>query len=167
MRSVDHSKSANMHYSTLEIHNTMGNFLVALQFALLLVLAALAAPKVVRGDISVAAFVLAGACLVLAVWTLAHNRPGNFNIRPVPKAHGHLITTGPYRWIRHPMYTSVLLGAAALAWTSSPLVGWATWLTLAAVLFVKSTLEERWMHEKHGGYAAYRLSSKRFLPWLF
>ena len=146
----------------------MSTLLVAMQFALLLVLAALAAPNVLRGSIPAAAFLLTLASVALAAWTLAHNRPGNFNIRPAPKAQGHLVTTGPYRWIRHPMYTSVLLGAAALAWTSSLMAaGWASWLTLAAVLLLKSTLEERWMRVKHPGYAAYILWSKRFLPWLF
>ena len=86
---------------------------------------------------------LALASVALAAWTLAHNRPGNFNIRPAPKAQGHLVTTGPYRWIRHPMYTSVLLGAAALAWTSGLLIGWASSSALAVVLVLKSTLEER------------------------
>lgn len=83
----------------------MENLLVALQFALLFVLAALAASNVLHGDIPSAAFMLALASVALATWTMAHNRLGNFNIRPAPKAHGLLVTTGPYRWIRHPMYT--------------------------------------------------------------
>ena len=145
----------------------MGSLLVAMQFGLLLLLAALAASNVMHGVIPAGAFLLAGTSVVLAAWTLFHNRPGNFNIRPTPKVRGVLVTTGSYRWIRHPMYTSVLLGGAALAWTSSPLLGWVTWSALAIVLFKKSTLEERWMCEKHPGYAAYLLRSKRFLPWLF
>ena|SRR3990167_2063108 len=145
----------------------MGTLLVALQFGLLLVLAALAASNVMHGVIPAGALLLAGASVVLGAWTLVYNRPGNFNIRPVPKIHGVLVTTGPYRWIRHPMYTSVLLGAGALAWTSSPLIGWVAWLALAIVLLKKSTLEERWMCAKHPGYAAYILRTKRFLPWLF
>jgi len=145
----------------------MGTFLVALQFGLLFALAALATQNVLGGDIPKGAFMLAGASIVLAVWTLFHNKPGNFNIRPLPKTHGVLVTTGPYQWIRHPMYTSVLLGASALAWTSGRLSGWVMWSALAVVLFLKSTFEERWMREKHPAYAAYRLRSKRFLPWLF
>jgi protein-S-isoprenylcysteine O-methyltransferase Ste14 len=65
------------------------------------------------------------------------------------------------------MYTSLLLGAAALVLLSDPLIGWLTWLALAIVLFLKSTLEEQWMQDKHPGYTAYAKQNKRFLPWLF
>ena len=144
----------------------MGTLLVALQFGLLLSLVALATPNVLGDNISKGAWMLAGASLALAVWTLSYNKPGNFNIRPLPKIDGVLITTGPYYWIRHPMYTSVLLGASALAWTSGHLSAWGLWAALAVVLLLKSTFEERWMREKHPAYAAYCLRSKRFLPWL-
>ncbi|HEY3046137.1 MAG TPA: methyltransferase [Polaromonas sp.] len=147
--------------------NLMGNLLVALQFGLLFVLAALAAGNVLQGDIPAGALMMAGISVALIVWALVHNRPGNFNIRPTPKFRGVMVTTGPYRWIRHPMYTSVLLGAGALAWTSSTFIGWGTWSMLAIVLFMKSTLEEHGMRKQHPGYAAYTLRSKRFLPWLF
>jgi protein-S-isoprenylcysteine O-methyltransferase Ste14 len=95
-----------------------------------------------------------------------HNPVGNFNIRPAPKPTGVLVTTGPYQFIRHPMYTSVLLIAAALAFASEPLFSWLMWGALALVLFVKAQLEERWMREQHPGYGAYCDKTQRFLPWL-
>ena len=79
----------------------MGTLLVALQFGLLFVLAALAASNVMHGVIPAGAFLLAGASVALAAWTLLHNRPGNFNIRPTPKVHGVLVTTGPYLSLIH------------------------------------------------------------------
>jgi protein-S-isoprenylcysteine O-methyltransferase Ste14 len=129
--------------------------------------AALAAPGVLRGTFPAPAWVLAVASFALAVWTLWHNRPGNFNIHPSPKASGTLVTTGPYRWIRHPMYTSLLLGAAALVCVSDLVIGSLTWSALAIVLLLKANIEERWMQEKHTGYTAYMRQSKRFLPCLF
>ena len=84
----------------------MGTLLVALQFGLLFVLAALAAGNVLEGNIPVGALMMAGTSVALIAWAIIHNRPGNFNIRPTPKVRGVLVTTGPYRWIRHPMYTS-------------------------------------------------------------
>ncbi len=143
----------------------MGNLLVLLQFGLLLLLAVAAGPSIARGAWPMPAGVLAALSLALAIWTLAHNRIGNFNIRPVPKRGGRLVTSGPYRWIRHPMYTSVLLGAAALAWTA-PAWAWLGWFGLWLVLWAKATLEEAQMTQWHPDYRAYRQRSRRFLPWL-
>lgn len=144
----------------------MGNVLVILQFGLLLLLAVAAGVSIDNAAaLAVPAGVLVAASLALAAWTLAHNRIGNFNIRPLPKAGGRLVTSGPYQWIRHPMYSAVLLGAAALAWVA-PSWAWLAWAALCAVLWTKSTLEERQLTERHPGYAAYRRRSRRFLPWL-
>jgi len=141
--------------------------LVALQFGCLLLLTSLAAPCVFKGNIPIGSVALVALSLGLFLWTLVHNRLGNFNIHPKPKSLGVLITTGPYQQIRHPMYTSVLLGAASLVLMSDPLLGWTVWAALAIVLLVKSTLEERWMNEMHPGYSAYIRQSKRFIPWVF
>jgi protein-S-isoprenylcysteine O-methyltransferase Ste14 len=65
------------------------------------------------------------------------------------------------------MYTSLLLGAAALVCVSDLLIGGLNWLALVIVLLLKANIEERWMQEKHTRYTAYMRQSKRFLPWLF
>ncbi|MDD2882244.1 MAG: isoprenylcysteine carboxylmethyltransferase family protein [Rhodoferax sp.] len=147
--------------------SVIGSLLVALQFGLLLLLAVLATPRMWQGNLSVTSLGLAGLSALLGVWTLAYNRLGNFNIHPTPKASGTLITGGPYRWIRHPMYSAVLLGAAAMAWAIEPLVGIAAWCALALILLTKASLEERWLREHHAGYAAYCQQCKRFVPWVF
>lgn len=152
---------------TLRKRKLLGSVLVALQFGLLIGLGVLAAPQVLRGAMPLSAVLMAAASVGLAAWTLIHNRPGNFNIRPTPKSWGNLITTGPYQFIRHPMYTAVLLGAAALAGLSDPIQGWLGWFALVLVLLLKSAFEERWMREQHPGYGAYAQQTKRFFPWLF
>jgi protein-S-isoprenylcysteine O-methyltransferase Ste14 len=145
----------------------LGALLVGLQFACMTSLAAVAVPAAARGDVPPSSWLLAAAAVALAAWILMHNRLGNFNIQPLPKAEGVLVTTGPYRWIRHPMYTAVLLGAAALAPMTHPALGWGIWLCLALVLWSKSLFEEQWMQEQHPGYNAYMLMSKRFIPMVF
>ena len=144
-----------------------GSLLVLLQFALLAVLALLAWPVVEHDVIPLPAWPMAGAALLLAAWALRANRPGNFNIHPRPRIGGTLVTSGPYGWIRHPMYTSFLLGALALARTADSGEAWLACVALLLVLWGKSALEERWMLVQHPGYAHYREQTKRFVPWVY
>jgi protein-S-isoprenylcysteine O-methyltransferase Ste14 len=105
--------------------------------------------------------------IVLGVWTLFHNRPGNFNIRPEPKASGRLVTGGPYRHVRHPMYAALLLFAAAevLAYADAWKIVCA--LALAMVLWAKANLEERGLRAQFAGYAEYAARVRRFIPGVF
>ncbi len=144
-----------------------GSLLVLLQFGLLAALAGLAWPAVEQSAIALAAWPMAGAALLLAAWALRANRPGNFNIHPRPRVGGTLVTSGPYGWIRHPMYTSFLLGALALARTADSGEAWLAWGALLVVLRLKSGLEERWLLAQHPGYPHYREQTKRFVPGVY
>ncbi len=106
------------------------------------------------------------ACLVLGLWALSANRPGNFNIRPEPKADGQLVQTGPYRWIRHPMYTALLLFSLGCAGFVATLPAAGLTLLLLAVLWLKASLEERLLCQRHPAYRDYMARSRRFLPFL-
>jgi protein-S-isoprenylcysteine O-methyltransferase Ste14 len=145
----------------------LGRLLVALQFAVLTAMGALCLQQVrfqTPGAMSSALWL---ASLVLGLWTLSANHPGNFNIRPEPKAHGHLVTTGPYRWVRHPMYGAVLLLAAgASAWLMN-LTGAVLWLALLVVLIAKAHLEERWLVQRYPQYAEYQRGTRRLVPGVY
>lgn len=80
---------------------------------------------------------------------------------------GHLVTTGVYRYIRHPMYTSLLL----LAW--GIFLKQFTWFGLAVVfgvslaLYLTARIEERENLAFFGKeYEEYCRSSKLFLPFM-
>ena len=141
--------------------------LVAAQFVLMALLAAVAIPALRQGTAPPAAWVLWALAGLVGAWALWANRPGNFNIRPTPRAGGQLVQHGRYRWIRHPMYTSVGCFAAGCAAAAGPIPAWAAAVMLVAVLTGKAVLEERWMVEAHPGYADYQRRSWRFLPWMF
>jgi protein-S-isoprenylcysteine O-methyltransferase Ste14 len=144
-----------------------GRVLVALQFALLLALGALAVRAMLAKPVPPGVWALWLTSAVVGVWALRANRPGNFNIQPLPREGGVLVRQGPYRWIRHPMYTCVLLFAAACAWSDGSLLAWGGTAALFAVLLAKATLEERWMSEQHPDYAAYSRGTTRFIPWVW
>lgn len=111
--------------------------------------------------------ILLALAFTLAAWTLTVNRPGNFRIVPEPKDDGQLITTGPYEWIRHPMYTSLLLFAAASALLINGWWAWFNWLALLIVLIFKLAVEEHLLEQHFPTYKDYKSHTKRLIPWVF
>ena len=141
----------------------IGRTLVAAQFALLAWLIWPLTPQAW----SLPALALLGCAVVLGLWTLFHNRPGNFNIRPEPKASGRLVTSGPYQYMRNPMYSALLLFAAAEVVAYGDPWKIACWLALALVLLAKTMLEERGLRARYPGYAEYARRVRRFIPGVF
>jgi protein-S-isoprenylcysteine O-methyltransferase Ste14 len=137
--------------------------LVALQLSLI---AAIALPFGAAGW-SLAAGALVGAGVAVGAWALTANRPGNFNVRPEPKPGGRLVTGGPYRYVRHPMYLAVLLGMLGFCVGYATPWRWAALAALAVVLAIKAGVEERAMASRHPGYAAYARGSKRIVPFVW
>jgi protein-S-isoprenylcysteine O-methyltransferase Ste14 len=80
-----------------------------------------------------------------------------------------LITSGPYRYVRHPMYADMLLWLVSFALVTA---NWFYALTIAAglsILFgVRIPDEERLMIERFGEqYRAYMKRTKRLIPYIF
>jgi protein-S-isoprenylcysteine O-methyltransferase Ste14 len=80
---------------------------------------------------------------------------------------GELITRGPYRWLRHPIYAAIIYFVWATI-ISYPLVETiAAVLVITAGLFVRMILEEKFLSATYDEYAAYSERTKRIIPFLF
>lgn len=79
-----------------------------------------------------------------------------------------IVQEGPYRWIRHPMYTAYLLGHLSyLLMTANWFIGLTGILTITIVMIVRVPNEEAAMLEKFGDdYRLYMQRTSRFLPRL-
>jgi len=80
-----------------------------------------------------------------------------------------VVTTGAYRWIRHPLYAS-LLTLALSAYLKNPLNLWTILMTLgvSSCLLATAMAEERENVQRFGTtYANYMSSTKRFIPFVF
>ncbi len=116
-------------------------------------------------SISATAVLALGFCF--GIWAILHNRLGNFNIRPELKEGCALVMSGPYRLVRHPMYTSVMLIALAMAIGTPTPLEWSGFIFLAAVLFLKAEREERFWCVENSVYENYMKKTKRFLPFIY
>jgi protein-S-isoprenylcysteine O-methyltransferase Ste14 len=104
--------------------------------------------------------------LGLAVWARVHIG-GNWGPPMTEKNDPELVTSGPYRLVRHPIYSGMLVAgvatAVALSWQ------WLIAVLLAGVYFVYSaTVEERYLTEQFPhAYAAYKRATKMLVPFIF
>lgn len=137
--------------------------LVALQLGLIAALLA-TGPLLARHPAAQLAELLAAA---LGAWALLAMRHSKLRVQPEVAPGATLVTAGPFRRIRHPMYAAVLLMLAALvADAASPLRA-GLWLALLAVLVIKLRREERFLRAHFPGYADYTRATARLVPGLW
>ena len=137
-------------------------FLVSLQFiliAILLITHGLQTPS----NFALLIFFLGSG---FGIYTVRHNPLGNFNITPEIKENASLITTGAYRYIRHPMYFSVLVMMLGVVVSEPSLFSLFIYVLLVVTLFIKAQKEEMlWMVQSRE-YRKYKQQTKRIIPFV-
>ena len=80
------------------------------------------------------------------------------NLTPYPKPvdSGTLVARGPYRLVRHPIYTAVILGMIGIAVRGGDWISLALAFGLVPFFYAKSSYEERHLTEEYPGYESYR-----------
>lgn len=95
-------------------------------------------------------------------WTLAGNWSSNVQFK-----EGHqLIKTGPYRFVRHPIYTGILLMCLALPIQFGRLHCWLGLAIICVGLWIKLKQEERIMLQHFAEYSYYRKHVKALVPFI-
>ena len=112
-----------------------------------------------------AAIALQAIAAVLFVWARATFGLRSFHPAANP-TEGGLVTTGPYRWMRHPIYAAILLFAGAGA-AARPSAGSLFFLLVAAGAAVRIAAEETLLVERYPEYRDYARRTKRLIPLLF
>ena len=104
--------------------------------------------------------------LGFAIWARVHIGR-NWGTPMTLKDEPELVTSGPYHFVRHPIYSGILVAglgtAVALSWL------WLIAVVLAGGYFIYSaTVEERYLTEKFPDtYSVYMRSTKMLVPFIF
>ena len=142
-----------------------GTVFVAIQFVLFVVYCfdlselTVSVPEVVRW-IGWGGAVLGVVIIALAILQL------NTNLSPFPKPKtgGQLVDTGLYAWVRHPIYTGIIVGTVAYATGQGS--GWKLLVAgvLTTLFHYKARYEESLLQAHFNHYAEYRQRTGRFFP---
>lgn len=103
----------------------------------------------------------------LGIWAILSMRIGNFNITPDPFKWSRLVTRGPYRYIRHPMYLALLCTTLPLVIDDFNLFRLAAWMVLLIDLLLKLQYEEKLLVYALEGYDHYVQQSARLIPFIY
>jgi protein-S-isoprenylcysteine O-methyltransferase Ste14 len=143
------------------------NLRIASILGYLLMIAALTAlislRSLLAGSAAAAALQIAGAAFM--VWARMTFGRRSFHLAANP-TEGGLVTSGPYRFVRHPIYASVLLFTAAGVMTHLSLesVSWSIVLIIGTALRVYA--EEKLVVLQYPEYADYAAKTKRIIPFI-
>ena len=138
------------------------NILVAIQFIVILILL-LTNQSIFNNYLSL---FISSIGFIFSLYTLYFNQVGNFNIRPEIKSNAKLISSGAYKYIRHPMYFCVLLIMGGVILSDINLINIICYGILIIVLYLKSKKEEMLWSEKMEEYASYKEKTKMFIPFV-
>jgi protein-S-isoprenylcysteine O-methyltransferase Ste14 len=109
---------------------------------------------------------LTGMGVGLAIWA-RWNLGGNWSDKVVLKVDHELIRSGPYAYLRHPIYTGVLLAVFGTALVIGEWRGIAALILLGTSYFVKAAREEKILAANFGdAFAEYKRRTGFFLPGL-
>ncbi len=104
--------------------------------------------------------------VALMIWARLTFGRRSFHATATP-TEGGLVTAGPYRFIRHPIYSSVCLfmWVSTAGHPSALSIGLALVVSLGAA--VRIVAEEALLRVRYQEYAAYASRTKRLIPFVF
>ena len=91
----------------------------------------------------------------------------NLSPLPKPKEKSRLITSGAYKYVRHPIYAGLALSAFAWAILNGNPIQLALAIALAGLLNFKAKHEEKLLERVFSSYSEYKSKTGKLLPRFF
>ena len=148
--------------TTKPIHPFFSFALVILQFGLIAAL--LLTTAISFNSVSITMQIIA---IIIGLWAVQSMHLGHFNIIPDPMPDIKLVTHGPYQFVRHPMYLSIILFFLPMVVLDFSLASVGLYMNLIFVLLIKLSYEEYLLTQALADYPTYQSKTKKLIPFIF
>ena len=111
--------------------------------------------------------VLFSGSIILGIWAIHSMGLSNLSIFSNPKVNSKIKTTGPYKIIRHPMYTAVLIFSFGMLLMNPILQMYLALFLLIIDLVLKLRFEEKKLQEKFEEYTQYKKTTYYLIPFIY
>ncbi|MBI3429337.1 MAG: isoprenylcysteine carboxylmethyltransferase family protein [Actinobacteria bacterium] len=101
---------------------------------------------------------------IIGILVSARSLGSALTAMPLPKKGGKMTSRGLYRYVRHPMYSSVLLFTLGVAINYGDLYKYILVGSLYLLFYFKSSYEERLLVSTYPDYESYAKNTPRFIP---
>lgn len=105
--------------------------------------------------------------LGLGVWAILTMRSGKFSVFPEPRIGAPLIESGPYQFIRHPMYTALLMVCASMTLAEPTWMNVIVFGVLLINQLIKLRYEEGLLKSRFLDYEDYMKRTKKLIPYVY
>ncbi len=85
---------------------------------------------------------------------------------PSPKQNGSLINTGLYKFVRHPIYSGIIVCTIAFGFYNQNIWRIGIGVFLWILFYFKSIYEEKMLSDKFSQYIDYKHDTRRFFPFI-
>lgn len=140
-----------------------GYVFVIIQFTLL-ILIFITGPNIPSNPLFLGMFLLGIMVGVLAVWNM---RVSKLRTNPEVAEGSKLVTSGIYKYIRHPMYLGLILVSFALVLDYLTFLRIFLFDLLVLNQYLKLTYEEKLLQKHFKDYKEYQKRTKKLIPFLY
>jgi protein-S-isoprenylcysteine O-methyltransferase Ste14 len=119
---------------------------------------------IISGNFIISTIQILAFCLM--IWARIIFKHRSFHLTS-NTTKGGIVTTGPYKWLRHPIYSAAMYFSFACLLAFPKLEVFLAFFFIAFGLFVRIILEEKALRQSYPEYIEYSKKAKRIIPFIY